>query len=74
MNKKKEAAIIRYKKLESELGRTTSKTRAKTLIHELGKLEYMYGITTEEVHGKWKSGTPELDKAIELSRKHSLKK
>jgi len=66
---RREAAIAKYRRLESELERTTSKRRTKTLIDELSRLEYKYRMTREEVHGKWKSGSPELDAWIEYSQR-----
>jgi len=71
MDNEREAAIAEYKKLESELESTTSKRRTKTFIRELSELEMKHRLTYEEVHGKWKSGNSELDKAIELSERRT---
>ena len=75
---RREQAIDKYKKLGEELERSISRRRIDTILHELGRLEIVYGITTEEIHGKWSFGDPELDKAIRLSeetrRKNELEK
>ena len=42
-------AIDRYILLESQLGRVTSRSMEGKLIHELGKLEIINGVTPDKV-------------------------